>query len=197
MGISKEKRLGILFIGLFISLLLTNITFVTDCFPAAKWTLKYQSMTVRGSKDAGWQIDEWLAKEIEKRTGGAVTITLYGSGELIPWGEMVKATEKGTIDMFHLMDSVLRPDFPGIEWNNTALRLDWPKGVFDFWEKSGVKEIVSREFAKRNLKIISYFEWGDGQCFISKKAFFKKSLILKALKFVYLQDLGGYLCSQF
>lgn len=132
---SRGKKFLFLLVSLLISIVFIELQFIDKFIPeshAERWILKYQSMTVRGSKDAGWQIDEWLKNEIEKRTGGLVTITLFGTGELIPWGEMVKATEKGTIDMFHIMDSVLRPDFPGIEWNNTALRLDWPKEVFDF-----------------------------------------------------------------
>lgn len=39
-----------------------------------------------------------------------------------------------------------------------------------------------REFSKRNLQIVSYFEWGNGQCFISRKAFFKKISDFKGVK---------------
>jgi TRAP-type C4-dicarboxylate transport system substrate-binding protein len=130
------------------------------------WKLKFQSMTTRGSKDSSWVID----------------IALYGTPEIVNWGEMARATEEGTLQGFGLMDGPMTRDFPGIEWNTTTLRLDWPKGIFDFWKKSGVKDVVARALAKRNLMIVAYFEWGDGQVVISRKKYIKTIADLKGMK---------------
>jgi TRAP-type C4-dicarboxylate transport system substrate-binding protein len=181
----KGKKVLIFAVSFCMTLALTGLPFMVSYAKAAAektWTLKYQSMTTRGSEDSAWAIDTKFAQLVSDKAKGRVKIELYGTPEIVNWGEMARACEEGTLPMFELQDGPLATDFRGIEWNTTTLRPDWPKGIFDFWEKSGVKDVVARGLAKRNLMVVSYFEWGDGQCIVARKAHVKTMADLKGMK---------------
>lgn len=150
--------------------------------PSQSWELKMTTFGTRNGEDSSWAISNKFADIVKERTEGQVVFEVYGNNEIVGMLEFLTACEEGVIDAFDGPDGVMTGHLPGIAWATVGLRPDWPGPYLEYWETSGIKELVESKMAERNLMPLTCYNWGDTQCFITSKRHVKSVDDFKGLK---------------
>jgi TRAP-type mannitol/chloroaromatic compound transport system substrate-binding protein len=118
---------------------------------------------------SGWM--EWeqliprFIKRVREASGGAIEITAFPPGALVPTFEMLDGVSKGVVDMAYGAQVYWRGIFPFTEWTWGIPFYFRTVDEYDYlWWEAGLTELTREAFAKRNVYFLGPIysdEWGS------------------------------------
>jgi len=150
------------------------------CLPqvaqAREYHLKIQSAYPRGDISMGAL--PIFAQSAEKRSNGQIKVKVYAEPEVVPGGQLFDAVKNRAVDMLQAcglywngimpVDNVevgppMAFQFPGKSFQEQA------KLVRDFYFKSGMIDLLRKEYAKRGLYLLDIHTYGPVPFVLARK----------------------------
>ena len=147
------KKLGIVFLGLTLSLMLTGMPV------GYAGEIKWKAQSTMPPEDSGTRHHaKGMVDATNKALKGKLHTTLYQLGQLVPEGEMGAALSKGVYDVAYL------PGMARTEAGNVAfgLPLSWDTydDVIEFYYDYGFLDWMRKHEAKQNIYFGCPMPWG-------------------------------------
>ena len=153
------------------------------------YRLKIQSAYPRG--DLSMELLKEFAKSANKRSNGAIKITVFADPELVPAEQLFEATQKGTLDMLHAVAAMWGGIVPvgevefGLPY---AYNLPGEPDVYKAGEtirglfiNTGFADLLRKEYAKQGLYWLDVHSYGPLFMMSTKKI--NTCADMKGLKF--------------